>query len=299
MTKKYFFFLTLLLAMATGAHAAIGDIIEVPVGNYTMKFEVISDTEVMTKGGDNWNATCISQNVSGTVAIPRTVTNSADGRTYIVTKIDEMSFSKCSKMTEVIIPNSVKQICRCAFQSCDALTSVSLPESVIKLESQAFNNCEQLWQVSISKNLQEMEGAFSNTYITSVILDSANPYLTLKNNVLYQTTDGKKILIMHLRSNTITEFVVPSDVNKIGFYAFRHSSIVKCTLPESLEEIGYMSFAYSKLTEIDIPASVTKIDYYAFEDCENLRKVILNGTNIPSGGAQFSGIADGSPQYEE
>ena len=292
MTKKYFFFLTLLLAMATGAHAAIGDIIEVPVSGYTMKFEVISDTEVMTKGGDNWNATCISQNVSGTVAIPQTVTNSADGRTYIVTKIDRMSFSGCIYMTEVIIPNSVKQICRCAFQSCDALTSVSFPESVIKLESQAFNNCEQLWQVSISKNLQEMEGAFSYTHITSVILDSANPYLTMRNNVLYQTIDGKKTLVLQLRANTITSVYVPSDVNRIGSYAFAASSLTECTLPKSLEEIGYMSFTHSNLSEIDIPESVTKIDYYAFEDCENLRKVILNGTNIPSGGAQFSGIPE-------
>ena len=92
MTKKYFFFLTLLLAMATGAYAEVGDYFFVEVNGYDMKFEVISDTEVEVWGGTGSFETCIDRNVSGSISIPQSVVNPDDGKTYAVTNISSFAF---------------------------------------------------------------------------------------------------------------------------------------------------------------------------------------------------------------
>lgn len=280
----------MLVAMSTGIRAGIGDAIIVQVNGYDMRFEVISDNEVMAYSGSA-NGSCIDNNVSGSVSIPGYVTDN-NGKSYLVTTIGEGAFRSCSRITDIIIPTTVKTIKWWAFLGCHGLTSVSFPASVTTLESQSFRACNNLQSISVSKNMQFMEGAFAYCHITSVTIDPDNPYLSMQDDVLYQTNEGKKTLIMHLNATTITSFDVPSDVNRIGNFTFYLSRITRCSLPESLETIGYYAFESSNLQEIDIPSSVTEIEYYAFQHCSDLKTVIINSKCKSTGGEQFGGIAE-------
>ena len=197
----------MLVAMSTGIRAGIGDAIIVQVNGYDMRFEVISDNEVMAYSGSA-NGSCIDNNVSGSVSIPGYVTDN-NGKSYLVTTIGEGAFRSCSRITDIIIPTTVKTIKWWAFLGCHGLTSVSFPASVTTLESQSFRACNNLQSISVSKNMQFMEGAFAYCHITSVTIDPDNPYLSMQDDVLYQTNEVKKNLIMHLNATTITSFDVP------------------------------------------------------------------------------------------
>ncbi len=297
MTKKSFLLLIMLVAMTTGIKAEIGDFIFVKVNGYDMKFEVISDTEVTVWGGGA-SRPCIDQNVEGAITIPQPVTNPDDGKTYTVTEIKEYAFTFCKKITQVTIPEGVKRVGSSSFMHCTSLTNVTLPNSLEILGEQVFMRCA-LQSVYIPKNVNTIYGAFNMETLEHIYLDSGNPYFYVIDDVLYQHKDnGKATLIQYPGNKPGTSFTAPSNVDEIGHHAFEFtkniktcilpdgvkkidhqaftdSSIESVDLPESLELIGVLAFYNSQLKSIDIPAR-TEIYASSFEECSNLREVILN-----------------------
>lgn len=67
-----------------------------------------------------------------------------------VTKLEEYAFAS-SRLTSIVIPNTLTKIEKSTFSSCTALFSVQLPESVKKIGENAFNGCNALAQIDLSK----------------------------------------------------------------------------------------------------------------------------------------------------
>ncbi|SDB36726.1 Leucine rich repeat-containing protein [Ruminococcaceae bacterium FB2012] len=55
-----------------------------------------------------------------------------------VTSIGEFAFSKCTSLTDIVIPDSVKNISSNAFLRCKNLTIITIPESVTSIGFDAF-----------------------------------------------------------------------------------------------------------------------------------------------------------------
>ena len=81
-----------------------------------------------------------------------------------VTGIGDWAFSNCSGLTSVTIPNSVKGIGAAAFHSCSALTSVTIGNSVESTGKSAFYNCPSLTSVHISDIIAWCNIEFGDSY---------------------------------------------------------------------------------------------------------------------------------------
>lgn len=74
--------------------------------------------------------------LSSSIVIPETTTHL--GKTYTVTAIGYEALKGCTDLTEVTIPNSVRDIMDAAFSDCSSLTSITLPSSVGYIGEYAF-----------------------------------------------------------------------------------------------------------------------------------------------------------------
>ena len=114
------------------------------------------------------------KNYNGPIYIPEKVTYNSVS--YPVTKMDMYTFHKCSGITSVYIPKTMKTIGYLAFCGCSGLTSITIPNSVTKIEERAFGGCYGLTSVTIPSSVTELgEGAFGHCKrLSSVIIQNPN-----------------------------------------------------------------------------------------------------------------------------
>ena len=76
-------------------------------------------------------------NIDGEFVIPETVI--FQDNDYTVTAIEAKCFYGCGSITNIVIPNTIKEIGGEAFYDCDGLTSITIPEGVTKIPNNCFS----------------------------------------------------------------------------------------------------------------------------------------------------------------
>ena len=71
-----------------------------------------------------------------------------------VKEIKDFAFCNLKSITKVIIPNSVTSIGEYAFHECDKLTSIEIPNSVTSLGEYIFRDCDALTSVVIGDGVK-------------------------------------------------------------------------------------------------------------------------------------------------
>lgn len=74
------------------------------------------------------------------------------GSYAIPTGVEQIRFTGCSSLTDIVIPNSVTHIGAFAFEHCKSLKSITIPSSVMKIDDYAFRGCSSLKEVIIANN---------------------------------------------------------------------------------------------------------------------------------------------------
>ena len=177
-----------------------------------------------------------------------------------------------SEIKDLVIPNSVKKICKYAFRGCSGLTSVTIPNSVTSIESSAFSSCSGLTSVTIPNSVTSIESsAFSScSGLTKVEISDLDAWCRISFN----STLANPLYYAHhlyLNGSEITNLVIPSTISTIRNYTFQYCS---------------------GITSVTIPNSVTFIGGDAFSGCSGLKTVNWNVKNcavFPSGSSPFSG----------
>ena len=179
-----------------------------------------------------------------------------------VKEIRSSTFSGCSGLTSIVIPNSVKYIYDYAFYGCSGLTSIVIPNSVTSIGRSAFSGCSGL---------------------TSVVI--GNSVTSIGERAFYGC------------SGLTGELVIPNSVTSIGEIAFSYcSGLTSVVIGNSVTSIGERAFyGCSGLTgELVIPNSVTSIGENAFSNCSGLTSI-----EIPDGVTSIGNSAfDGTTWYK-
>ena len=80
-----------------------------------------------------------------------------NGTVFISSEIEQIakwSFSSCSRLKYVILPNNIKRIGRNAFTMCQNLQKVSIPNSVCEIGAYAFRCDNHLQEIKLSDNVK-------------------------------------------------------------------------------------------------------------------------------------------------
>ena len=121
---------TLLLCVFFAVSASANDV-EVD-GLYYNLNKTEKTAEVTYK--EKWKAS-----YSGSIEIPSfIVINEVE---YKIASIGEWTFSGCSGLTSITIPNSVTSIGERTFYDCSGLTSITIPNSVTSIGESTFWGC--------------------------------------------------------------------------------------------------------------------------------------------------------------
>lgn len=152
--------------------------------------------------------------------------------------LSDLFFSQCSTLTNIILPNTLKEISYGSFLRT-SITSIIIPKSVTKISGDAFES----------------------TPLNSIQIEEGNPVYYSQNNAIYEKETG--ILVRGCMGSGI-----PEGVEEIGDGAFTGADLETIVLPKSVKKIGSRAFQYStKVQDLYIPAAVQEIGENAFFDC--------------------------------
>jgi hypothetical protein len=123
-----------------------------------------------------------------------------------VIRIGEGAFSHKDRVTEIVIPNTVKRIEGAAFD-CTGLTSVTIPEGVVSLGAMAFSWCDKLAAIVLPDSMTEIGmNAFGGcNALTEITIPTG--LKELPGNLFSFCTNLKKVII-------------PDSIQKISNWTF-------------------------------------------------------------------------------
>jgi hypothetical protein len=181
-----------------------------------------------------------------------------------VNSISYGAFSRCSKLSSVIIGDNVTTISISAFSVCEKLDSVTLGKSVASIGDNAFAFCGKL---------------------TKFVVNAANPNFSTIDGVLFNKNQTSLVLFPVGKTGTYT---IPNSVTTIGTWAFYSSKLSGVTIPTSVASIGNSSFFSSRLSAVTIPNSVKTIGNDAFGSCSALTSIVIPNSVTSVGNSAFA-----------
>ena len=225
----------LCVAGALNASAAYDFIVD------NIYYEINGTNVSVTSNGDN--------SYQGDLVIPSTVTY--DGVVYTVTKIADRAFNRCSGLTSVTMPPTLKSIGFYSFSQCNGLTSLTIPSGVTSINDGAF------------------------TYMRNILeyrVDKANTAYCDVDGVLF--SKSKKTLVNYPMGRTDTTYTIPDGVTSI--IKMINPYLKHVDFPDGLKRIEGWTFQDDEsLVSVLLPSSVSYLGPQSFAGCSSLETVVF------------------------
>ncbi len=237
-------------------------------------------------------------------------TNSVSYTIHSQTKlIAENAFGgRLSKLTSIILPNSVKYLTSATFSGCENLQytiyenakylgSTSNPYHALISENTTITSCK----IHNSTKIIADNAFYNHSYITSITGGSS-----LETIGQYAFSNCPKLVSVVLPSNVVnigmgafydcanlSSITLGNKIKSIGSWAFYQCpKLQSITIPNSVTSIGMSAFnGCTNLTSITIPNNVTELNSYTFYECTNLTSITLSNNINTIGAWAFAGCS--------
>ncbi len=220
-------------------------------GDHTIEHKVASVAPDAFKG----------QNLMKSLQIPKNITDFSDN-----------TLGECTGLWKVMSTSTILKV----NSSGTALyrKDTAQPEKKLKHLLWISGGLEEFTIPADVSHVSSSAFASCSPELTSIAIDPSNPYLVVKDGVIY----NKDMTEIQACMPLVSEVIIPAGTKKLPDYFMNgaaFASVTKVVLPDGLEEIGKFAFAgCSQLKEISIPASVTAIGDYAFRGTE-IESIVL------------------------
>lgn len=224
---------------------------------------------------------------------------SADMGNTVINLLDSGSFSECTSLSEVILPDTLVEINLIAFMNCESLEEITLPESLTSVGQSAFMGTA-MKKVHIPDSVTDIgysafgysdeETAVDDFLIIGSYNSAAYTYATdsdedydYSNNFEFTTPEAAAELEEYdsFEKQMYEDFEY-TVIDGEALITRCWSSEVKIEVPSEIDgtpvtRIYTSAFGNSTAEEIIIPESVKTIDKLVFYGCASLKNLTLNG----------------------
>lgn len=204
-------------------------------------------------------------------------------------KLGIFTFTSCTDMTTINIPNSVKTIPMLAFLNC-GIKEVIFNEGLEQIMPFAFYMCYYIEHIHIPSTVFYIgEGAFDTTDTEQITVDENNEWYNSSNNCnCIIETKTKKLI------RACDNSIIPNDIEHIASNGFANCRTIKSIiLPETVKTIGDFAFyCCMDATTIELSQQITEIKDNTFDRCYDLTSVTIpsNVTSLGSKVFYMSGV---------
>ena len=168
---------------------------------------------------------------------------------YTGKNIGNYTFSQCTALKEVVLPEDITVVSTHAFNNCSSLKTMNLPDTVTGIGTYAFYNCYAWEGARVPAGAAGIgDYAFYNCEkMKSIVIPIGCEYI---NDRAFYSCDSETVYFnVDVSGN--------SDLEYIGLYAFANMSLLK---------------------EIELPEGLIKMDQFVFDSDYALKKVTLPST---------------------
>lgn len=208
-----------------------------------------------------------------------------------LTSIPRAFCRSVSALEEVKLPANLKIISNASFSGCTNLKTIDLPDTVTEIGAFAFKSTG-LTSITIPASVETVDDTafIDNTSLTDATFPAGKGIsfegCTSLVNVKINNNPTKIDDSMFRKCSSLASIELPDTVTEIGKYAFADCTSLKdFIIPDGIKSIGEAAFYNSGITSLVVPESVETIDKLAFSHMAN-----LVSATIPAGyGITFSG----------
>lgn len=198
-------------------------------------------------------------------------------------------FDHCINLTEVTLPNDIKQLGTRCFNECKNLTKIDNYGNVIDFGSYVFAGCTSLktFDLTRAKQKNNSEPYLSIIGVGTFMYCENLESVTMPNDIIYISGN----VFAFCPKFNLNNGALPTELQRIGQYAFytkRDKALTKVVLGEKLKSIDGFAFdaQYGSYNEVNVDFTnannLVFIGYRAFADNHNMTFTLQDGDQLPN-----------------